>query len=59
MNAAELINYKGISQLLGVTIAHTRDRLTKRPDFPAPAVNVSRRIKSWRKADVEKWATVK
>lgn len=59
MIAAELINYAGISQLLGVSIAHARDRLTKRPDFPAPAISVSRRIKSWRKIDVEKWATVK
>lgn len=59
MISAELINYKGISQLLGVSIAHTRDRLTKRPDFPAPVVNVSRRIRSWRKSDVEKWAMVK
>lgn len=59
MNAPDLITYTDISKLLGVSLPHARDRLTKRPDFPAPAVNVSQKIRRWRTADVLRWASLK
>jgi predicted DNA-binding transcriptional regulator AlpA len=54
MTTLDLIDTKEIARLLGVTRAHVTNRLTKRPDFPAPAVNMSQRLRKWRRDDVLK-----
>jgi hypothetical protein len=51
-----LIDTGQIAELLGVTRQHVTNRLTKRPDFPAPCVNRSRRMRKWKEADVWAWA---
>lgn len=45
----------GIAAMLGVTRVHVTDRITKRPDFPKPFINVSRRLRYWRQSDVQAW----
>ena len=52
----ELITTKDIAQFLGVTQAHCVGRIIKRVDFPKPAIDVSQRLRRWRRADVLKWA---
>lgn len=52
---SELIDTKDIAQMLGVSRAHCVNRIVKRPDFPTPAIAISRRLKRWSKADVVKW----
>lgn len=47
------VDTAGIAALLGCTRAHVTDRLTKRPDFPRPIVNVSQKMRYWRLADVQ------
>lgn len=47
------VDTAGIATLLGCTRAHVTDRLTKRPDFPRPIVNVSQKLRYWRLADVQ------
>lgn len=59
MNAIDLMDIKQIAALLGVGREHTRNILVKRPDFPAPAINVSQRVRKWKRTDVLKWAGVK
>jgi len=49
------VDTAGIAQLLGCTREHVTNRLTKRPDFPAPIVNVSRKMRFWALADVQRW----
>lgn len=51
----EMIGTGEIAEMLGLTRVYVTDRLTKRPDFPPPAIDLSRKIKRWRKADVEEW----
>lgn len=34
---------------------YIRDTLTKRPDFPPPALQVSQKVKLWDRMDVERW----
>ncbi len=53
----QLLSTKDIAELLGVSRAHLVDRLSKRPDFPAPIVNISQRIRKWKRDDVLKWMT--
>lgn len=48
----DLIDTKEISRLLGVTRAHCVGRVIKRPDFPKPAMNLSQRMRRWRRNDV-------
>lgn len=50
-----LIDTGQIAELLGVTRQHVTNRLTKRPDFPAPVLNRSRRLRKWKEADVWAW----
>ena len=45
----------GIAAMLGVTRVHVTDRITKRPDFPKPFINVSRRLRYWRASEVKAW----
>lgn len=45
----------GIAAMLGVTRVHVTDRITKRPDFPKPYINVSRRLRYWRTSDIVAW----
>lgn len=51
----DLIDSKAISRMLGVTQAHTVGRIIKRPDFPKPAINLSQRLRRWRRDDVMKY----
>lgn len=44
-----------IAAMLGVTREHVTDRITKRPDFPKPFINVSRRLRYWRQSEVQAW----
>jgi predicted DNA-binding transcriptional regulator AlpA len=61
MNAQtpELVDTKAIAQLLNVSRAHCVGRIIKRPDFPPPVLNVSQRIRRWRRVDVLRWAGLK
>lgn len=54
----ELIGTKDISRLLGVTQAHCVGRVIKRPDFPKPAMDLSQRMRRWRKDEVLKFMGV-
>lgn len=47
------VDTAGIAALIGCTRQHVTGRLTKRPDFPKPFINISRRTKYWRLADVQ------
>ncbi|MCX8016936.1 MAG: hypothetical protein N2690_03380 [Rhodocyclaceae bacterium] len=53
----DLIDAREIAEMLGVSRAHCVGRLIKRPSFPQPVINVSRRLRKWRRADVLKWAS--
>ena len=44
-----------IAMLLKVSRAHAVNVIIKRPDFPKPYINLSQRIKRWRRADVISW----
>ena len=48
---------KDIADLYGLNREYVTDKLTKRPDFPKPAVNVSQRFRRWNRSEVERWAT--
>lgn len=49
---AAVVDTAEIAKMLGLSREHVTDRLTKRPDFPRPAINISRRTRMWRRADV-------
>ncbi len=49
----DLIDTADIAELLKVDRRYVTDRLTKRPDFPAPCVNLNRKVRRWNRADVE------
>lgn len=55
MTTMKLIDSTAIAAMLGVTRAHAVARITKRPDFPAPAVNVSQKMRRWNLEDVQRW----
>lgn len=56
LTTEETLDTAQIAELLKVTRPHVTDRLTKRPDFPRPVVNLSRKLRRWRRADVERYA---
>ena len=52
----DTIDTERIADILGCTRKHVTDRLTKRPDFPAPVVDISRKTRRWREDDIRAWA---
>ena len=50
-----LIDTGQIAQMLGMTREYVTDRLTKRPDFPRPALDLTRKTRRWVEADVRDW----
>lgn len=48
----ELIGTKDIARMLQVSQGHCVGRIIKRPDFPKPAIDLSQRLRKWRKDDV-------
>lgn len=54
-NNVPRLDTAGIATMLGVTREHVTDRITKRPDFPKPYINVSRRLRYWRQSEVVAW----
>lgn len=52
----QVMNTAQIAAMLGVSRAHATDRITKRPDFPKPVLNLSSRVRGWSRAEVYKWA---
>lgn len=51
----DLVGTKEIARMLGITQAHCTGRIIKRPDFPKPTVELSQRLRKWRKEDVSRW----
>ena len=52
MATIELIDTKEIARILAVTRAHCVGRIIKRPDFPKPVINLTQRLRKWRKDEV-------
>lgn len=52
----QLIDITEIAEILKVRREYVRDRVVRRPDFPAPAITLSQRVRRWRREDVEAWA---
>ncbi len=48
-----------VAEFLGISPKHTREAITKKPDFPAPVINISRRTRFWNSEDVKRWAAQK
>lgn len=44
-----------ITRLLGCTRAHATTRLTQLPDFPAPMIELSERMRCWSLAAIQAW----
>ena len=55
MSTAELIDTKDIASALGLGREYVTDRVTKRPDFPAPVLRLSAKVVRWARADFERW----
>lgn len=55
MNANEMLGTGDIANMLGLSQKWVTDRITKNVSFPKPAINLSRRIRKWRRQDVETW----
>lgn len=44
------VDTAAIAQMLGLT-----DRVTKRPDFPPPALKLTRKTVRWKREDIARW----
>ena len=51
---SDLVDTGDIANMLGVTRAHVTNRLSKRPDWPKPVMNLSQRLRRWKREDVLK-----
>ena len=50
-----MIGTREIADMLGVTREYATDRITKRPDFPKPALVLSQKLVRWEESDVLRW----
>jgi predicted DNA-binding transcriptional regulator AlpA len=52
----EFVGTGEIAEIFGLSRSHIVGRITKRPDFPRPVINISQRVRKWLRSDVEAWA---
>lgn len=50
-----MLDRKQIADMLGVTVDTVRRRVEARPDFPKPAIKLSRKTVRWEPGDVLRW----
>lgn len=50
-----LVDTADIAEMLGVCRAHVTNRIVKRPDFPAPVINLSQKLKKWSAEEVARY----
>ena len=50
-----LLSTADIAADLGLARQYVTDRLTKRPDFPAPKLRLSQKVVKWAREDYERW----
>ena len=51
-----LWGYEDCAQYMGVARWTFVNRISKEPDFPRPAIELSRKIRRWLPEDVKDWA---
>lgn len=51
----ELMDSKAVATMLGLSRHHTVNAVMKRPDFPPPKVNLSRKTRYWLRDEVTAW----
>lgn len=51
----EYVGTREIAEELGLARKYVTDRLTKREDFPAPALKLTRKTVLWLRSDFNKW----
>ena len=49
----DLLGTKEIAAMWGLSRSYVTDQLTKRADFPRPALRLSQKVVRWRFADLE------
>lgn len=54
---SQTIDTARIAEILGYTRRHVSERLVKRPDFPKPKIDISRKCRRWAEEDVLAWAS--
>jgi predicted DNA-binding transcriptional regulator AlpA len=55
MKKADLITTADIAEDLGLARDYVTSKLTKRPDFPKPALRLSQKTVRWLRDDYESW----
>lgn len=50
-----LLDTTAISNLLGLSVRHVREKVVTAPHFPRPAVQISVKTRRWDMADVQRW----
>lgn len=53
--ASELVGTGELAAMWGLNREFVTNNITKRPDFPAPALNLTRKTRRWRRVEVEAW----
>lgn len=51
----ELVGTADMAALWRIGREHVTNVITKRPDFPQPALNLSRKTRRWFRVEVEAW----
>ena len=50
-----MLDTAAISEMLGLSVRHVRERIVNDPQFPRPAIQVSIKTRRWDLRDVNKW----
>ena len=51
----ELLTPQEIADILKVPLRQAKEKVLRSPGFPAPALNLSQKLRRWSRADVEGW----
>jgi len=55
----ELLTPAEIAAMLKVPVRIAQEQVLRTPSFPAPAINLSQKVRRWFRSDVEDWIAKK
>ena len=50
-----MLDTTAISEMLGLSVRHVRERLVNEPNFPRPAIQTSIKTRRWDAKDIQRW----
>lgn len=51
----DMMTLQQVAEKMNVPYPYLRDKISKQPDFPSPAINYSQKMRRWKRSDIDRY----